>query len=325
MEKFSVRKYDKSLKEEWNHFLKEAKNGTFLFHRDFMGYHADRFEDYSVIVYKKDKIVALLPANISGKTVYSHQGLTYGNLVLNKRVKLKETAEMLRAVLLFFSESGIETLYLKLMPSIYYRYPADEMVYLLSITNSKTVRTDVSSVIDCKDPLKIASNRMEGVKKGKRNKLAIREETDLRSFWEQILVPNLNTRYDAKPVHSLSEIAELAKKFPKNIRQFNVYKNDLLVGGTTIFETEKVAHVQYISANEKKQQLGTLDFLFEYLIKKQFVEKCYFDFGTSNLNQGRNINEGLLYWKECFGARSIAQVFYEVETSSYKKLDTVFL
>ena len=102
-------------------------------------------------------------------------------------------------------------------------------------------------------------------------------------------------------------------------------KDEKIVAGATMFLNKHVAHVQYISANEDKQQLGSLDFLFHHLITSTYRDKKYFDFGISNENQGRNINKGLQYWKECFGARSIAQEFYEVKTANHTKLDSVFI
>ncbi|QQX75525.1 MULTISPECIES: GNAT family N-acetyltransferase [Aequorivita] len=322
---FSVKKYTAEDKLLWQKFLENSKNATFLFQRDFMEYHADRFTDYSLLVFKKGKVVAALPANISENTAYSHQGLTYGGLLLQKKTKLKEVVLIFSSVLQFLNEAGIEHLHLKMLPKIYNLLPSDEMDYLLFITEAEKVRTDVLSVIDNQNPLKIAANRMEGVKKANKSELRIEEENDFEPFWEKILIPNLALRHQALPVHSFGEITELANNFPKNIIQFNVYKADEIVGGATIFETETVAHVQYISANEDKQQLGTLDFLFEYLITERFRNKRYFDFGTSNENHGKNINEGLLYWKECFGGRCIVQSFYEVKTANYKKLATVFL
>ncbi len=322
---YSVKKYTPQYKTSWNDFVRAAKNSTFLFQRDFMDYHSDRFEDNSLIVFKNGKVVGLLPANVSEKTLYSHQGLTYGGLVLNEKIKLREVAEIFQNLLQFLNENGIEKLQLKLLPKIYNTLPSDEMDYLLFISEARLLRTDILSVIDNQKPLKIASNRLEGVKKAQKNNLSIEEVNDFEPFWNKILIPNLTLRHDAMPVHSVEEIMQLAKDFPKNILQFNVFKDAEIVGGATIFETELVAHVQYISANEEKQQLGTLDFLFEFLINERFKNKRFFDFGTSNENQGRNINEGLLYWKECFGARSISQHFYEVKTSSYKKLDSIFI
>lgn len=322
---FSVKKYTSQDKSLWNDFVHSAKNATFLFHRNFMEYHSERFEDHSLLIFKNEKLVGILPATISEKTLHSHQGLTYGGLLLNEKAKLKEVIEIFKNLLQWLDENKIEKLQLKTMPRIYNLLPSDEMDYMLFIVGATLKRVDILSVIDKQHPLKIASNRLEGVKKAEKNKLRIEEGNDFESFWNTILIPNLALRHAALPVHSVGEIIQLEKYFPKKILQFNVYRESEIVGGATIFETENVAHVQYISANEDKQQLGTLDFLFEYLIKQRFENKRYFDFGTSNENQGKNINEGLLYWKECFGARSISQPFYELKPSNYKKLESVFI
>jgi hypothetical protein len=86
-----------------------------------------------------------------------------------------------------------------------------------------------------------------------------------------------------------------------------------------------VAHSQYISGNSDKNELGSLDFLHDYLISNVFKDKKYFDFGISNENQGKNINEGLLYWKESFGARTFTQDFFEIKTNSHSLLDTILI
>lgn len=290
-----------------------------------MEYHNDRFEDFSLLIFKAEKLVSVLPANRVENTVYSHQGLTYGGLVYDKKAKFKEISEIFSAVLFFLSSEGIKNLQIKLLPKIYHKLPSDELDYLFFLTEAKLLRTELSSTIDQQNKSKIQSNRLEGVKKAQKNELEIKEEKDFSVFWNEILVPNLKLRHNLKPVHTLEEIALLAFRFPKNIIQFNVYKDTKIVAGTTIFETENVAHVQYISANEEKQQLGSLDFIFHYLITERFAEKRYFDFGISNENHGKNINEGLLYWKECFGARSIVHQMYEVETKNYNRLDSVFI
>ncbi len=290
-----------------------------------MDYHSDRFEDHSIMVFKGESVLAVLPANIAEGEVHSHQGLTYGGLILSKKEKLNSTLEIFREVLKFLSSEGIAKLHIKLVPSIYHELPADELEYLLFITEATITRVDVSSTIEKSGKLKIQSNRIEGVKKAEKNGLEIREEAIFEAFWNEILIPNLEKRHEAKPVHTVEEIELLASRFPKNIRQFNVYKGDQIVAGTTVFEMETACHVQYISGNDDKQQLGSLDFLFEYLINKRFAEKKYFDFGISNENQGRNINKGLLYWKETFGGRSLANKFYTVATENDTKLDNVFI
>ncbi len=290
-----------------------------------MEYHKDRFDDNSLLVFKDETLIAVFPANKKEDMLFSHQGLSYGGLIFQKKISFKDAFQAFKELLSFVKVEGFQTLILNIVPKIYHKYPSDEIDYFLFLAEAKLIRRDVSSAIENSNPLKIKSNRLEGKKKAEKQGLIIKEKTCFEGFWSKVLIPNLEERHQAKPVHSLDEISLLHSKFSKNIRQFNVYKDDEVVAGTTIFETNQVAHVQYISANSKKQQLGSLDFLFEYLINSVFKDKKYFDFGISNENQGQNLNEGLLYWKEGFGARSIVHDFYEIDLSKQHNLDSVLI
>ena len=42
---FSIIRYTADKADEWNQFVAQSKNGTFLFDRRYMDYHAERFED----------------------------------------------------------------------------------------------------------------------------------------------------------------------------------------------------------------------------------------------------------------------------------------
>ena len=53
-----------------------------------MEYHSDRFEDFSLMVYDKSELIALLPLNIIENKVYSHQGLSYGGLIVKTNLSL---------------------------------------------------------------------------------------------------------------------------------------------------------------------------------------------------------------------------------------------
>ncbi|HUR80134.1 MAG TPA: GNAT family N-acetyltransferase, partial [Thermoanaerobaculia bacterium] len=66
----------------WNEFVRASRNGTFLFDRGYMDYHADRFEDRSLLFFDSaDRLVAVLPAHRRGTELISHGGLTYGGFV----------------------------------------------------------------------------------------------------------------------------------------------------------------------------------------------------------------------------------------------------
>jgi hypothetical protein len=291
-----------------------------------MEYHQDRFEDFSLLVFDENhQLIAVLPANKVEETLFSHQGLTYGGVLIQEKIKLSDFISIVKSVFEYLEALGFKKVILKEIPIIYNQIPSDELQYLMFLMKGNLVRRDVLSVVDLKSSFSFSRDRKNGIKRGIKNNLVVKEDSNFASFWNEILIPNLSEKHQAKPVHSLGEIQYLHSKFPKNIRQFNVYQNDKIVAGTTIFETNLVAHSQYISGNSNKNELGSLDFLHDYLISNVFKNKKYFDFGISNENQGKNINEGLLYWKESFGARSITQDFYEVEIENHTSLDNVLL
>lgn len=325
MKKYVVKQYQESDYAVWNAFVGQAKNATFLFHRNFMEYHKDRFEDFSLLVYDEEKLVALLPANREGNIVYSHQGLTYGGFIYTEKPKLISIITVFKTVLSFLDSNKIEKVFLKMIPSIYHQKLAGEVLYALFLAEAKLTRRDVLSVIDLKSDYTFSKIRKRGIKKGLEKGFIIKEETKFQPYWDEILIPNLKLKHDVKPVHSLDEIVFLQKMFPNNIRQFNVYERDKIVAGTTIFETETVAHCQYISKFGSEENNGSLDFLFDHLIKVVFAQKHFFDFGVSNESEGKKLNEGLIFWKESFGATTIAHDFYDIETAKYSKLENVII
>lgn len=291
-----------------------------------MDYHNDRYDDHSLLVFKNDQLKAILPANRVDNKVISHQGLSYGGLILKEQTKFSEVLHCFYSVLSFLNEQGVSELEIKTIPRIYNSVPSDELDYLLFITEAQKVRCDVTSVIDNSNRIDIkSSNRKRGLKRAKKNNLVVKEVSEFTDFWNSVLIPNLKQRHQATPTHSLEEITLLKKRFPNQIRQFNVFNGNNVVAGVTVFETQNVAHVQYISADEHKQELGSLDLVFDELINTVFKDKPYFDFGISNENQGKNINEGLLNWKEDFGGRTITHDFYIVQTKNFTKLKTILL
>ncbi|MFC4739761.1 GNAT family N-acetyltransferase [Flavobacterium ponti] len=326
MNNLTIKHYTSEYYSLWNEFVSKAKNATFLFHRDFMEYHADRFNDYSLLVFdEKDNLISILPANRVGDSIFSHQGLTYGGFVFLEHIKLGHVISIFKSVLSFLNQNSISKLHLKQIPPIYLDCFTSEIEYCLFIANAQIIRRDSLAVIDTSKSFKIAKSRKENIRRGTKNKLEIREELNFELFWNEILIPNLNKKHQAKPVHTIEEIILLQKRFPENIRHFNVYHDGKIVAGTTVFISEHVAHPQYVSGNETKNELGSLDYLYHHLITEVFKSKKYFDLGPSNENQGKNINQGLLFWKESFGAKIVVQDFYEVETANFGLLDTIML
>ena len=290
-----------------------------------MDYHSDRFQDYSLMVFDENKLVSVLPANRVEDALFSHQGLTYGGLVLGQKAKLSTTISIFQSILKFLNENDFRTLTIKELPDFYCDTFSNELDYCLFILKAKLIRKDSLSVIDLTKPYFITKTRKESIRRGEKNRLIIKEELNFELFWNEILIPNLDKKHQVKPVHTIEEMVLLQSRFPNNIRHFNVYHNDKIVAGTTVFITDKVAHPQYISGNSQKNELGSLDYLYHHLITDVFKDNQIFDFGISNEAQGMKINEGLLFWKESFGAKTVTQGFYEVETKNYKLLESVLI
>ncbi|MFY0715151.1 GNAT family N-acetyltransferase [Seonamhaeicola sp. NFXS20] len=324
MQEFRIVQYSKEYFHEWNNFILNTKNSTFLFNRNFMEYHQDRFQDISLLIFKEKKLIAVLPANKVGSMVISHQGLSYGGLVFNSALKFNVVIKIFTQILYYLKTEGVDRFQLKILPSIYSKLPNDELPYLMYLVQAKLIKREALSVLNLKQRVKISNNRLEGYKRGIKFGLEIKEDDSLEAFWNTILIPNLKEKHKASPVHSLDEINQLKIKFPDNIKQYNVYYNKKIVAGTTLFITENTVRTQYISGNSENNKLGSIDFLFVSLIEK-FKNKSFLDLGASNTNNGKQINTGLQYWKEGLGARTIAQDFYEIETKNHKLLNQVMI
>ena len=135
--------YSVNKREVWNRFVEESKQGTFLLDRNFMDYHADRFFDCSLLVYNDDNndaelsddsLIALFPANWveKEKTVYSHQGLTYGGLITKASITQSEVLKIMQKILMYYADYlGASTLMYRAIPSIYSKVPSQEDLYAL--------------------------------------------------------------------------------------------------------------------------------------------------------------------------------------------------
>ncbi len=268
MKIFSVRQYQESDYAKWNTFIGQAKNATFLFHRDFMDFHKDRFEDYSLIVLDEDKWVGVLPANKVGSEVFSHQGLTYEGLVYSFKIKGKKVEQLLDCLLSFFNDDGIQFFYVKQMPAFYTSGGNVEIDFFLLKKGAFLERKEMNLAVNLTVPLTISKSKLMHFRKTERFHLQLLEETELDSFWELVLEPKLLEKYNAKPVHTLKEIAKLSRMFPQNIKQFSVYYEGMIIAGVTLFENETVVKSQYGATTKKGEELRALDFAFITLIEK---------------------------------------------------------
>ncbi len=309
---FEVRRYTAEQASEWNAFVAASKNGTFLFDRRYMDYHSDRFEDCSLMVYRKSELYALLPANRKADVFYSHQGLTYGGLLLTSEGKTAVVRDAFVAVNDFLRQEGFLRVIYKHIPWVYASLPAEEDLFALHhVCQAQICSRDVSSVVMLSHRLPLSELRRRCVKKAQKAGVEIRESQDCSEFWP-LLEANLKARYDARPVHSLAEIVLLKSRFPQQIRLFVACKEGRVIGGTLLYICARTVKTQYISANEEGRRVGALDLLFTTLMDKCTEDGTqFFDFGTSNRPDNNDLNDSLIFQKEGFGGRAVCYDTYE--------------
>ncbi len=311
----TIKPYRDDDKERWDAFVASSKNGTFLFNRDYLDHHADRFPDASLIAEDEDGDVrALLPGTRQDHQLISHAGLTYGGFVSSEDMTLGTMLDVFNASLRHLQEDGVTTLLYKSVPHIYHRRPAEEDLYALFVHGAELYRRDVLSVISYGDELEWKARRRRGMRKATRAGVEIRESEEYERFWP-VLEANLKERYGTWPAHSLEEIRLLARRFPAQIHLYEACLGDELEAGVIVYVSDSVCHVQYNAASPAGRDHGALDLLFGRLIEAFRGHVRYFDFGISTEQEGRFLNTGLVEYKQHFGARAVAHDFYRLPIS----------
>lgn len=292
------------MKSEWDRFVASSQVDCFLFYRDFMDYHADRFTDHSLIFTEADKWIAVLPAHEADNEMLSHGGLTFGGLITAKKTPTGQTERMMDALEKYLFEKGFKSLYWKqILPFYCHNYRAD-IEYFLFNKGSNLVRRDLNYVIPLQNPLSFSKTKAQMSNRALPASLSIEELPCFNRFWEELLIPHLQKKYRAKPVHSVKEIEKLRKLFPNNIKLFVLSEADTLLAGVVLFENKKVVKSQYVAVNEQGRAKRALDYLYLYLIKKYKQDGfAYFDLGHVNIENGKKYNASLAKYKEELGAK----------------------
>ena len=306
-----IERYGAQHEALWNDFVRRSKNGTFLFDRSYMDYHADRFEDFSLIVREDEQVIAVLPASRLGEELVSHGGLTYGGFVSTAEMTATRMLDVLGAVLDHVGGAGIEKVVYKCVPHMYHIVPAEEDTYALFRRGARLVRRDLSSAIDVRRALPYGRRRQRALRTAVRRGQRVEESTDYARFWP-LLEQNLHERHLRRPVHTLDEIERLARAFPRNIRLFRTICGDETTAGVVVYLSANVCHVQYNAASEEGRRRGAQDLALATVIGRFAPSHRWVDLGISTEHDGWHLNEGLVDYKEGFGARSVNYDTYEL-------------
>lgn len=304
--------YSSEYRQAWDEWVASSRTPLFFFKRDFMEYHADRFQDASFMFFDEDKLVAVFPASRRDGAVVSHGGLTFGGMLYNAKVRADTVITSFRVLLERLREDGCTTLLYKSIPHIFADQGAQEDLFALTQLGAQLVRRDLSSVIHLENRPKLSKGRKWLIARAAKLGLESSESNDWQAFHD--LLSEALERHGAKPVHSVAELRLLHERFPENILLKSVLHEGRMIAAALLFRFGRVTHTQYLATNDEGKEAGALDALIEQCIQESAARgEKFFSFGISTEMGGKVLNSGLINQKENFGARGMVLDFYEVD------------
>lgn len=300
--------YTSAHADRWNNFILTANNGSFLFHRQYMEYHADRFADASLLLESRGKLVAVLPAHHREGVVCSHEGLTFGGLILRPKVNLHLVNQAVDAALQHYRSEGFQALRYNPMPFIYFQRPTQEDLACLLQRGAKLVQHKISCVASAGTQASATTQR--NIRSARLSGITIAPWSNLGEFY-QMLTTWLQHRHEAKPVHSLAELSLLRDRFPENILIRAAWKDGKPVSATMTFAHPTCLRLQYAACTDDGFKHHAGKAVDSHLLQS-LRPGTWLDFGTSMHPSTGELNASLHLSKELLGGRTLLQNTYEI-------------
>ena len=301
-----IRKYTDEDAAIWNAFNRSAKNYLFMFDRNYMDYHRDRFQDFSLLFFYKEKLAALFPASQHGNTLISHGGLTYGGFITDSNMKQHIMNDFVPALCDYCRNHHIEKIIYKAIPHIYHKQAAEEDRYALFVNGFRLSAVDVSSYLNLRNSLKMPKGRKAQIKRAAREGVQVQQTDTAEAYEQYIALVNcvLEARHGVHAVHTAQELKLLHEKFPENIHLFLASFQGTVIAGAVVYEYDTCIHIQYMAADDTARKIGALDSVVCHIANLYSHKKDWLDFGISTEHGNDVFNEGLARQKESFGGRT---------------------
>lgn len=308
---FTIVRYTPAYHDVWNRYVAKARNATFLFYREYMDYHSDRFHDHSLLFYVGNHLHSVMPAHEVGDIFCSHRGLTYGGLLMDVDVTTADVLVLFEQLNEYLREQGFRKVLYRSIPWVYHRLPAEEDLYAMFWKCKARLQQRMSgTVIFVDEHLRWRKDHRRRLKQAQTAGVRVERDASLAEFWP-ILNDNLQRKFQAQSVHTLEEIQLLKSRFPDQIIQYNAYLDNQIVGGITFYLMGHVLHGQYSGTNDIGKQAGAMEAIYDQVLQRDYPHIRYLDFGTSNEQGGLVLNEGLIAHKEGYGGRTVCYDTYE--------------
>ena len=307
--------------DRWDFIVAKANNGTVFHTRRFLRYHPQgRFNDHSLIIYKKDKPYILFPAaerNVNGKRLLvSHPGASYGSFVVPEELSFAESYEIVELLLDHARKQNFNGISITPPPTIYNRRLSNYVEFALIQKGFIYLKREMSSILFLEETVegnlnKFKSSHRQAVRKAIKEGVKIRQSNKFEEFYN-ILKNNLKIRHNVSPTHTLDELMKVKSLLPDKVNLFGAFLDDKMVAGVVNFIcNDDVVLAFYISHDEEFQETRALNLLF-YKIFEWAIDNKFkvFDFGIFTVNE--NPNFGLARFKENFGSSGMFRDTYEI-------------
>lgn len=321
-----IEAYNQSYQQDWDDFVKNSRNGTFMQQRTFLNYHPpSRFMDCSLMVFNcREKLIAVLPAAQKiadqNKVFSSYPGASHGGIIVDKQFGTLDAMNLIPLLTQYCKANNFNAIEIKMVPRIYHVWPSDEIDFALRYNGFTISSSELATALPLKelvDPFdSLIESTQRNIRKAQRLGVVVEESNDFATYW-RILTDNLKQRHNAEPTHTLAEILDLKSKYPQSINLFAAYYQGEMISGVVVFLlNSRVINCFYIASNSKHQSLRSVELLFYKLISWGIKQGYYFlDWGISTENKGLRINPGLFAFKEKFGGRGVLREMYYLDLS----------
>lgn len=317
-----IEKYNDLYEKKWDEFvLDKSSNGTFLQTRNFLNYHKNnKFRDFSLMFIYGDEIIAVIPAHIDDDNcVYSHNGSTFGGLIISKAHKNIKFLEIIFDELdKYLHLLRIKKIVLKQTGNIYQKDNANLLDYFLFVNNYKA-SYEIGYYIDFSSYNEnIIDNFNASTRRAYRNSMKnclifkpMSTKEEISIFYE--ILCNNYAKFNKTPIHTLDDLYDFYfNRLIRNVKFYGVLYNDVYIAGAMIFDFDnRVFHTQYIASLQEYTKMHIGEFIYYSLINEAKKEDYkYISFGTAVLNGGKTLNKSLAQFKEGFGTSEYLNKIY---------------
>lgn len=288
-----IRMFSEKDTAEWEHFVGEANNGTIFHSLKFLSYHPKtRFKNHHCMITNKGSLVAVFPAVEHEGTIISHQGASYGGVVMKHDIGINTVCNVIEHLVAYYRSQGFKKIIVTQTPLVYYKDPHQYADFAYAKHGFSYVKREVTAVIPITsaEPLPtFHADARRSTKKAQREGIQVRITDELKRFYT-ILANNLGMRHNVKPTHTLNELHKLHRLFPDDIILFAAYCEKVMIGGIVVFITNrKTLLAFYISHDNNYQQFRPVNLLFYEILKWGYYQGfTYLDLGTFTLHMEPN-------------------------------------